>query len=176
MRVSYSATLDNTRRILSPITMSILEKAAEQSNNKEVVITSTIRTPFSQASAMHKNIQITSLAEQRKLYGTVGNEVLDVYEVNKKSPSVIVLMEKKIIELSKIGKRVSLHCVSEEEYRKNNIVDISIAKLKNPIDFTNELLKNLLVSRIITPLNFKYNSDKVKINPAEPALHIEINV
>ena len=53
-------------------------------------------------------------------------------------------MEKKIIELSKIGKRVSLHCVSEEEYRKNNIVDISIAKLKNPIDFTNELLKKLI--------------------------------
>ncbi|WP_164699306.1 hypothetical protein [Aliarcobacter skirrowii] len=82
-------------------------------------------------------------------------------------------MEDKIIELLKQNKRVSKHCVTEDIYKKNNILDIS-KNLENPKDFIMELSKEKNVSKIIHPIQSLPNSSKIIFDKNEQAIHIEI--
>ena len=84
-------------------------------------------------------------------------------------------MDKKIIELSNQGKRVSLHCVSKETYAKNNIIDISYTRgVTNKIDLTKELAKDDHITKIIHPFANLGTSGKLKYDSKEPAIHVEI--
>lgn len=114
-------------------------------------------------------------------YAEPGKQVVAVFNKGKASghskEKIISDMDKKIVELSQAGKRVSLHCVSEDVYKKHNIIDISFTRgVKNPRDLIRELAKDPAVTKIIHPLNKVIQNDKIKYDAREPAIHIEIKV
>lgn len=96
------------------------------------VITSTFRTPKEQASIMYRNAKKDYQA-QVKMYRAAGDSVLKVYKDNstKDKDDVIALMEQKIIDLLKINEKTSKHCVTPENYKKLNIIDIGVFSTKS---------------------------------------------
>lgn len=159
--------------VVSEATKNALSVAAEFSNNPQITITSTIRTPQKQAQAMYDNLE----RGIRIRYAAPGREVIAVYdELKAKKLSrdeIITAMVKRIIMLSLKGQRVSKHCVSSEQYSRLNIVDIS-PKMPNPRDMVKELAANPKVKKVITPFHSNYGSEKVSVDASEPAIHVEI--
>jgi hypothetical protein len=161
--------------IVNPKNIDVFCKAGGESNNPEIVITSTIRTPIEQATAMYNNEK----SGNHISYTTPGRKVIEVYNANiqKQKTEVVHLMVVKIEELAEKGELVSKHCVPEAMYKSKNIIDISYIKAKNPRDFVNALLKFPEISKIITPLGDKntyHNDPRVFIDTKEPAIHVEL--
>jgi hypothetical protein len=159
--------------LISNKTLGILSKAGDNSKNPTVTVTSGIRSPRRQATAMYDNLS----KGVRVSYAAPGREVTAVYDNNKSKAkeTVIALMTAKINELATKGQKTSLHCVPESEYRKLNIVDIT-KNLPNPRDFVKELIKEDAVTRVITPFASDCNSKKISVDTAEPAIHVEVRV
>lgn len=113
------------RQLVSEYSKNVIRLALKEAGMEHAVITSTLRFPSHQASIMLKNAKI-SLQRQMDLYGSAGDEVLEVYRKNKtKSDNEIIeLMTDKILELAKQNRRVSLHCVPKADYEKLNVIDI----------------------------------------------------
>lgn len=164
------------RKIVSQFTIDVLEKAAINSSNDKILINSTIRSTRRQAEAMFTN----ESNGKHIRYAAPGREVIKVYQdgvqAKNTKETIISNMDKKIVELSNKGKRVSLHCVSDEVYKKNNILDISYrsSEIKNPRDFIRELAKDSAVTMIIHPLNNVTSSPKIRYDTGEGAIHVEI--
>ncbi|WBV59851.1 hypothetical protein PFY12_12455 [Chryseobacterium camelliae] len=176
--VSFDAGLTADRRnVVSQFTISLLEKAAKNSANDQLIITSTIRSTRKQAEVMYENENNGNHIR----YAAPGREVVAVFNAGKNAghnkEKIISDMDNKIKELSVAGKRVSLHCVSEEVYKKNNIIDISYTRgAKNPRDLIRELVKDPAVTKIIHPLDNVIQNDKIKYDAKEPAVHVETKV
>ncbi|MCQ3830093.1 hypothetical protein HXX02_11595 [Microbulbifer elongatus] len=125
---------ENAKKVLSVYSENIIKLAMGFGGIAKCEISSTIRTMHDQARIMYGNCanfpaatSVSSLRSARGWgYAAAGRKVEEVYFANKSKPrgEVIGLMEQKIASISKGGVRVSLHCVSEAEYRKNNILDI----------------------------------------------------
>lgn len=163
--------------VVSQSTISILEKAAKNSANDKLIITSTIRSTRKQAEVMYNN----ESSGNHIRYAAPGRAVIAVFNTGKSrsdsKEKIISDMDKKIKELSESGQRVSLHCVSKEAYSKNNIIDISYSRgAKNPRDLIRELVKDPAVTKIIHPLNNVVSNSKIKYDTKEPAIHVEIKV
>ncbi|MBO6185921.1 MAG: hypothetical protein J6O88_14770 [Chryseobacterium sp.] len=163
--------------VVSQFTISLLEKAAKNSANDKLIITSTIRSTRKQAEVMYSN----ESSGNHIRYAAPGRAVIAVFNTGKSrsdsKEKIISDMDKKIKELSESGQRVSLHCVSKEAYSKNNIIDISYSRgAKNPRDLIRELVKDPAVTKIIHPLNNVVSNSKVKYDTKEPAIHVEIKV
>ncbi|WP_199767865.1 hypothetical protein [Chryseobacterium sp. Leaf394] len=163
--------------VVSQFTISLLEKAAKNSANDKLIITSTIRSTRKQAEVMYSNESNGNHIR----YAAPGREVITVFNAGKSKGNskekIISDMDRKIIELSESGQRVSLHCVSKETYSKNNIIDISYSKgVKNPRDLIRELVKDSAVTKIIHPLNNVVNNSKIRYDTKEPAIHVEIKI
>jgi hypothetical protein len=105
----------------------VIEKALAAAGMNAAVITSTIRLPAEQAEIMYENAA-KNLAEQYKLYGSTGDQVIDVYKQNKTKPKAEVteLMKKKIEELAAKDMRVSRHVSTLAKYTTLNIIDIGL--------------------------------------------------
>ena len=78
VNISYGANAD--RAAISETTLEILRRVGRASDNYEIFITSTARTPYDQARIMYNNIVRNGIAEQRRTYREPGQRVLDVYE------------------------------------------------------------------------------------------------
>lgn len=164
------------RTIVGTKTIEILEKAAENSSNEKVIITSTIRSTRKQAEVMYENESNGNSIS----YAQPGREVIKVYNEgvkdNLSKEQIISKMDTKIQELSKEGKRVSLHCVAESEYKKKNIIDVSFTRgITKSKEFIDELEKEDAVTRIIHPISGVKTGGKISFDSKEPAIHIEIN-
>ena len=149
----------------------ILLKAAQESKNPNVKMTSARREPEEQANAMFINLKNGNNIK----YKSAGEEVVAVFNQysNKCLPEdVKAKMTAKIIELSMKGQRVSLHCVDIDTYNKMNIVDVSL-QMPNPRDFIAELLKFDDVKQVIAPF-YLPTLKRYKYSKAEQAIHIEI--
>lgn len=169
-------TYDNADSVkINDSVKELINEVADATNNPEVVITSTLRTPEVQAHAMANNLY----NGKRIRYRAPGQAVVKVFDDNCKKlarSEVEKLMVAEIERQAQMGQRVSLHCVTEEIYRQCNIIDLSVMRMKNPRDFTNELAKKDKCRKIITPLaDGKYTSSKISVDAGEPALHVEIN-
>ena len=154
-----------------------MEKAAKKSSNSKVLITSTIRSTRKQAEVMYENENNGNHIR----YAIPGQQVVGVYNAGKRKGSskekIISDMDNKIKELSKLGKRVSLHCVSDEVYKKHNILDISYSReITNPKDLIRELIKDPAVTNIIHPLKNVISHNKIKYDAQEKAIHVEIKI
>lgn len=158
---------------LGKTTKKVLTEVGEKVGLEEVVVTSTLRTPLAQAEAMLSNIEQNRLIR----YKWAGEEVNKLarhmrgQKVERKK--IIEAMVAKIKELSKSGNRVSKHCVSEEEYDKCNIIDVSFLAMAEDKreDFLKAMIARKEVVKVIQPISRQLQG----YDAGEPAMHFEIN-
>ncbi|MPW27791.1 hypothetical protein F9L16_02125 [Agarivorans sp. B2Z047] len=145
--VTYKSDIAESARIVSEYSKKVIKLALKEAGMKHAVITSTLRTPAQQAAIMYRNAK-ANLQKQYRLYGSVGDRVLDVYAENssKGKSEVIKLMEEKILAELASGNRTSKHCVSISDYKNLNIIDIGVNSTRaasldsfNKVKFTNAL-------------------------------------
>lgn len=160
---------------LSPYTKGLLTGVAEELGLERITVTSTIRTPRAQAEAMYNNIASGRLIRYASAGQKVTNLCLKMLGRKESREATISAMQELIEKLSEQGQRVSRHCVSEEEYAKRNIVDVSKSLLYDKAaKFMKELTDTEAVVRIIQPVGGRIQHDKISYDSSEPAIHIEI--
>ena len=120
--VGFNGVAEKWRQdIVSQKTKNVLAYLAKEAGMRRILITSTIRTPESQANAMYS----TTIS-----YAAAGEAVKRVRDECKNKglskDATLKKMVEKILELQSKGQRVSLHCVSQEQYKKMNVVDIGL--------------------------------------------------
>lgn len=151
-----SVVSDRSRSILS----SILDAAGLPS----CVVTSTVRSPASQARAMYVNIEITSIQKQMDLYGNPGKKVIQEYArlkpMGQSRQAILQAMEAKIIDLG--PGTVSRHCADPAKLNVIDIAPSSIAKRQRFLDALDEALAAGTISKYLSPIN------------GDPAFHVEI--
>lgn len=158
--INFASTADAGK--VSDASKKIIKSIMKESGIFNVTITSTARTAYEQALVMYNNIVGTSVEDQKKLYGSSGDKIIDVYvsakNNGKEKSTTISLMKAKIIELG--AGKVSRHCADID---KLNVVDIAPSSI--PADkksaFEDAIKKESGVSKYIFP-------------PTDPAYHIEI--
>ena len=171
MKIKVTATENR----LGNTTQKVLTEVGTKIGLSEVVVTSTLRTPLAQAEAMLTNIENNHIIR----YKWAGEEVNKIARKMRgekaERKDIIDAMVAKIKELSKLGPsgRVSKHCVSEEEYDKCNIIDVSYRSM--PEDKTEKFLEEMIardeVIKVIQPISKKLKG----YDGGEPAMHFEIN-
>lgn len=158
---------------LGETTKKVLTEVGEKVGLEEVVVTSTLRTPLAQAEAMLSNLEQNRLIR----YKWAGEEVNKIARTmrGKKAEreDIIKAMVAKIEALSKSGNRVSKHCVSEEQYDKCNIIDVSYKSMAEDRreDFLKAMIARKEVAKVIQPISRQLQG----YDAAEPAMHFEIN-
>lgn len=160
-------------------TLEILNTAADKADIERIYINSTLRTPAEQAYAMYVNISAGRLVRYKEAGQKVSQLCIDM--LNRKRPKAEILeaMTNLIIELAEKDQRVSRHCVSNETYEKQQILDVSRSILHDKaVKFIKALKEDKRVTRIIQPVSGTAfaNLDGVSFDPNEPAIHIEINL
>lgn len=169
VRIIFSSSVNEYQRsLVSNKTKEVLESLAKLSGKKQLVITSTIRTPRKQAELMYN---------PTATYGKYGTEIIKIANAGKRQGEskevTLGKMVQKILEFQKQNIKVSLHCVSEEAYKKLNVIDLGInsnglssaAEQKKFYEYCIQLSNKGLIKTILYPGN----------NPGEGAFHLEIN-
>ena len=110
-----------------------------QGDYGKIVITSTVRSPKAQAKAMLANIKKTGINVQLDLYRNPGDAVIRAYNPKDSDEKNLAAMTAEIYNQG--PRKVSKHCMSSEEYKKLNVMDISRGQMKNHEDFMSELKK-----------------------------------
>jgi hypothetical protein len=177
-QVTFSSSTNSS--VVSDHAIDVLGKIAANAGETSIMITSTIRTPQSQARAMYTNVENTSWDKQRARYGYTGQAVLNAGEkaqkaakeenpdISREKLQVIVLeaMEEEILSQSEKGNRTSNHLVSAEQYAKLNVIDIGYSSLSDKsafIDAVDKAESSGLISRYLD-------------EPENGCVHIEISV
>jgi hypothetical protein len=126
-------------------------------------ITSTARTPESQAQAMYRNIEKQGVAAQKKLYGKYGDQVIDAYVSAKRAGlSREQTLQAMVGRINTLGpSNVSRHLADPTRL---NVVDIapSSIPLSKRAAFEQALRKDPDISKFLGPSN------------NDPAFHVEI--
>ncbi len=139
--------------------MKTLREILDAAELKTARITSGVRTATDQARIMYDNIKTHSVEHQKKLYGSVGDQVIDVYVANasETEDDVKKLMQEKIEELG--PEKVSKHCSNTHD-----VIDVAPSSISNRSKFEAAILKAKdqgAISKYIMP-------------PGDPAYHLEI--
>jgi hypothetical protein len=147
---------------VSATSRSVIKDILRTAGIRNATITSTARTPEDQARAMYDNLESQGVQAQRTLYGPAGDQVIDVYEKEKKAKKtpegIKSAMEAKIIELG--PSTVSHHCV---DLNVLNVVDIAPSSIP-----ANKK------QAFITAVEAESRKSKFLQPPSDPAYHIEI--
>lgn len=149
------------RNVVTDYSLRIIEQLGEASENFNLIISSTLRTPHDQARIMFANCKNLGVASQHKLYGRNGDLVIDVFETETKAAGysedlVIRKMLEKIIEIG--PGNVSHHCADPSVL---NVIDIPFSCLSDINKFREKLKDIQAIS--------KYFDE-----PANHCFHIEI--
>jgi RHS repeat-associated protein len=141
-----------------------ISTSMDDANVGSVTVNSTQRTPQAQAEAMYDNAKNNGVASQYKLYGSGGDQIIEVYEryspnMNCSKAEAVEAMTVKMFEIGPSS--VSKHIADPSQL---NVIDLSTRALGGSAkDFHIALDVNFDISKILTP----YNS-------TDPAFHIEI--
>lgn len=153
-------------------TERVLTEVGDALGIDEMVITSTQRTPRTQAEAMYANI-----AEGRNIrYKWAGEQVCNLCRTmrgqKKPKEEIIAAMTKRIEELSEQGYRVSKHCVSDAVYDRTNVIDVSYRNMQTAkaIEAIKAFAQRIEVVKIIQPVT----AEVAIFDRGEPAIHLEI--
>lgn len=156
--------------IVSQKTKNVLAYLAKEANMNRLFITSTIRSPRAQAEAMY--LKATQYAGPGE---AVKKVKADCIAKGLGKEETIQKMVDKIIEFQNKGQRVSKHCVSEEQYRKNNIIDLGTNSngfgTGNTLNSVGEKFKAVCQKALKDGIISGFISADV---PGEGAMHIEI--
>lgn len=166
-------------KVVKPDTLEILSTAADKAGIERIYINSTLRTPAEQAYAMYANISSGRIVRYKEPGQKVTQLCLDM--LNKKQPKSEILeaMTALITDLAENDQRVSRHCVSNKQYEKQQIIDVSRSILHDKaVKFIKALKNDARVSRIIQPISGTAFNDLegVSFDFSEPAIHIEIDL
>lgn len=131
----------NVTKPVSEYSENIIKLAMSYGGISRCDISSTLRTFADQARIMYDNCasfpdadSVDSLRSARGWgYAAPGREVEGLYYKNLSlgRDATIAAMEARIEEIYRKGIRVSLHCVSEADYKANNILDIPYSSVIN---------------------------------------------
>lgn len=168
MKIRITASINR----IGATTGRVLTEVGDALGIDEMIITSTQRTPRTQAEAMYANI-----ADGRNIrYKWAGEQVCDLCRTlrgqKKPKEEIIKAMVKRIEELCEQGYRVSNHCVSDAVYNRTNVIDVSYRNMPTAtaIEAIKAFAQRIEVVKIIQPLSYKLQG----YDGAEPAIHLEI--
>lgn len=169
MKTKITVTASVNR--LGATTIKVLEAIGAEQGIDEFIVTSTQRKPRQQATAMYENI-----ANNRNIrYKWAGEQVCDLCrkmrdeKADKKT--IIDAMTRRIEELAGQGYRVSLHCVSDEQYDCTNVIDLSYYNLGDKAtDTIKAFAQRIEVVKIIQPVT----AEVAIFDRGESAIHLEI--
>lgn len=169
--IGFNGVKEQARQtIVSQKTKNVLAYLAKEANMNRLFITSTIRTPRAQAEAMY--IKATAYAGPGEAVKQVKKECI-AKGLGKEE--TIQKMVEKIVEFQNKGQRVSKHCVSEEQYRKNNIIDLGMNSngfgTGNTLNSVGKRFKAVCQKALSDGVISGFISADV---PGEGAMHIEI--
>lgn len=159
---------------LGNTSIEVLTEAAEAVGLEEIVVTSTQRTPEAQAEVMLHNLE----TNHHISYKWPGKQVNDLARSLRRKKiareEILKAMVAEIIKLADEGKegRVSKHCVSNEQYDKLNVIDISHHSM--PTDKVEAFIIAMAKKKEVTQIFQSYNKNLVGYLAGEPALHFEI--
>lgn len=158
---------------LGDTTKKVLTEVGKKVGLEEVIVTSTLRTPLAQAEAMLSNIEQNRLIRYKWAGEEVNKLARQMRGQKVERKKIVEAMVAKIKELSKSGNRVSKHCVSEEEYDKCNIIDVSYLAMAEDKreDFLKAMIARKEVAKVIQPISKQLKG----YDAGEPAMHFEIN-
>lgn len=151
----------NAQRLaVSEHTLAVLRAILKAAGLASALITSTSRTPADQARAMYDNLETQGVEKQKKLYGSAGDKVIDVYAkakaAKKSKEEILAVMEAKIKEVK--PSRVSRHCSSGALLQ---VVDVAPSSIKVKPRFVKAVQAEKRVAKFLRP-------------PLDPAYHLEI--
>lgn len=168
MKIKITASANR----IGATTERVLTEVGDALGIDEMIITSTQRTPRTQAEAMYANI-----ADGRNIrYKWAGEQVCDLCRTmrgqKKPKEEIIKAMVKRIEELCEQGYRVSNHCVSDAVYDRTNVIDVSYRNMPTAtaLEAVKAFAQRIEVVKIIQPLSYKLQG----YDGAEPAIHLEI--
>lgn len=159
---------------LGETSIEVLTEAAEAVGLDSITVTSTQRPPRAQAEAM-----LTNIEHNRHIrYKWAGQQVCDLARTmrgrKEAREDIIEAMTAKIEELSAMGDkyRVSNHCVSDAEFEKCNVIDVSYRDMPEDkqIPFLSQMVAKPEVAKVIQPLT----REIAGFDMDEPAFHFEI--
>jgi hypothetical protein len=152
------------RSVINDHIRGVLEEILREAGERDAVITSTYRDPYNQARVMYDNLERPGgVREGRRLYGSSGDQVIDVYEASKaagKSREQIIRdMEAKIWEVGPGN-------VSRHSSDPNDLVAIDVApsSIENGEAFVEALEAAQAAGRIVRFIP----------PPLDRAYHIEV--
>ncbi len=154
---------DTVSGAVSTFSQNVLKGIMSNVGIGSATISSTVRTPASQAQEMYRNIEETGTRAQKKLYGKYGDQVIDAYVSAKQAgmsrEQTLQAMENKINELG--PSNVSPHLADPTRL---NVVDIAPSSIppNKRAAFEQALRKDPNVSKFLGPSN------------NDPAFHVEI--
>jgi hypothetical protein len=160
--IEYSPAVN--KNVISEHAIYVIKNMLRDSSNTSARITSSARTPYEQALAMYNNILSRGVEDQKALYGSYGDKVIDVYieqkAAGKSKGEILESMEAKILELG--PRNVSRHCA---DFNKLVVVDIAPSSISNKSGFT------------ATAYNYETSgvlSKFLQPEDGDPAYHLEI--
>lgn len=150
--------------VVSARSREILQALLSEAGLASCVVTSTVRSPTSQARAMFNNIEATSIARQRALYSDFGDQVIDEYQrLKPQGHGRQVILDAMEARINSVGPgNVSRHCADPALL---NVIDIAPSSIADPQAFLDALGRAKqagAVSRFFSPAN------------GDPAFHVEI--
>ncbi|WP_339067902.1 peptidoglycan-binding domain-containing protein [Teredinibacter turnerae] len=177
----------NARRVLSDYSTNVVKLAMSYAGIFKCDISSTLRTFDDQTRIMYNNCSsypnATSVSTLRAArgwgYAEAGRAVEAVYFAKKAEGETAckAAMKEKISSLYRAGKKVSLHCVSESDYKLRNVLDIPYSSVQTGKrqSFERALMgmaKHIQNSRYTKPAQGDIYIDKLIIE--DKCWHLEI--
>lgn len=163
--------------VVSEKSLRIIQNALRVAGQSTATITSTLRLPEEQAVAMFQNLTNTdftiaqNIQNQLSLYANAGDQVIRVFEqmvqgmalaqVLANAAAIRQAMTNKIVSLAARNIRVSLHCVTPEQYALRNLLDIR--RISFTLSSRDRFISALRTSGVL-----------VRDEPENGAIHLEI--
>jgi hypothetical protein len=139
----------------------VLQELLRMAGLSRATITSGRRTPSDQARIMYDLIERHGVSYAKNLYGSTGDQVIDVYSAQKAAgQSATVIKQAMEAKINQLGcARVSHHCS-----HTHDVMDVAPSSLADHTAFRQALdaaLRSGLIDKYIPP-------------PQDPAFHIEV--
>ena len=115
----------SNKSCVSKKTLDFLKEVGDKIGIKALYITSTLRPPLAQATAMYENCVNKKFINYLAAGDAVQKRIIKGIDTGESKQDTLKVAVSMIEDFAQKGKRVSKHCVSEEIYRQCNIIDIS---------------------------------------------------
>jgi hypothetical protein len=146
--------------VVTPYALGVLKDVMRASGTRDVLISSTQRTPRDQARVMFDNCRKYGPDQQKGLYASAGDKVIDVYVAStaagRSADQVKADMEAKIVDLGPTN--VSRHTADP---RVLAVIDVAPSSLPDMGTFERAVKADSRISQYFMP-------------PKDPGFHLEI--